>query len=486
MSNAKIPNVMIWLILLAAFALRMIKLDQSLWLDEAINVNVARALSFKSLVLDYSLSDFHPPLYHLLLRSWILFFGSSEISVRIPSVILGVATVFVTYLIGRKLFENKTALIATTLMATSPLAIYYSQEARMYMLAAFFASLSVYFFISILKKDNLWLWIGFIFSTALMLYSDYLPYLLIPVYVFYLLAVSKKIAKSTLISFLPAFLLIMILISPWLVMAPKQVSVGLLAAAVSPAWAQVVGAPNIQNLIITFVKFTIGRISYDNNLVYALLFAPAAIFVIFLFLLSLFRMSTLRFFLLFWFFGPVFLGFAIAYFVPVFAYFRFIFVLGAYYLIWAMAINTINWLFLVRILLSCALIINLASGAFYFLMPRFQRENWRDATSYVMQNSTSKTISLFESDYSPGPFDYYSQGQVNAEGALDGYNAVQSKVKEKLNVLTQDKQKVFLFQYLSSITDPEGLVFQELTELGFKNTKTRDFNGVGFVYEFER
>ncbi|KKQ90143.1 MAG: hypothetical protein UT12_C0001G0011 [Candidatus Curtissbacteria bacterium GW2011_GWC2_38_9] len=486
MSNAKIPNMMIWLILLVTFVLRMINLNQSLWLDEAINVNVAKALSYKSLIFNYSLGDFHPPLYHIILKSWILFFGSSEISVRIPSVILGVATVFVTYLIGKKLFENKTALIAATLMATSPLSIYYSQEARMYMLAAFFASLSVFFFISILKKDDFWLWFGFIISTALMLYSDYLPYLLIPIYFLYLLINKRKVAKNTLKSFIPAFILISILITPWLIILPKQISVGLSAATASPAWAQVVGAPSIQNLLITFVKFTIGRISYDNNLVYALLFAPAAFFIIFLFLLSLFRMSPLRFFLWFWFFGPVFLGFAIAYFIPVFAYFRFVFVIGAYYLIWASAINTINWTFLTRSLLFLALAVNLTSATFYFLIPRFQRENWREATSYVIQNSSQKTISLFESDYPPGPFDYYSRGQVKAEGALNGYNADQSKVREKLNVLTQDKQKVFLFQYLSGITDPAGLVFQELTRLGFKNTRTRDFNGVGFVYEFER
>src|SRR3989337_3506852 len=137
---------MIFIILLVALVLRFISLNQSLWLDEAINVNVARALSFKSLIFNYSLSDFHPPLYHILLRSWILFFGSSEISVRRPSVLLGIGTVFVTYLIGKKLFENKTALIAPMLIATSPLSIYYSQEARMYMLAAFLATLSCYFF----------------------------------------------------------------------------------------------------------------------------------------------------------------------------------------------------------------------------------------------------------------------------------------------------------------------------------------------------
>jgi uncharacterized membrane protein len=423
------------------------------------------------------LGDFHPPLFHILLRGWILLFGSSEISVRIPSVILGVATVYITYLIGRKLFENKTALVAATLLATAPLHIYYSQEARMYMLAAFLTSLSVYFFISILKKDNFWFWTGFIISTAFMLYSDYLPYLMIPIYLFYLIIFRKRITVSTLRTFIPAFIIIFIAIIPWLVIFPKQFQTGLSAAAASPAWAQVVGSPSFKNFFITFVKFTIGRISNDNNLVYALLFTPAGIFVAFLFLLSLFRISKLRSFLWFWFFSPIILAFALSFFVPIFAYFRFIFILGAFYLIWASAINTINWTPLVRSLLVLALAINLTSVSFYYLNPKFHRENWRAATSFVHTNSTPKTIVLFESDYTVGPFDYYNKDKVKAAGALD---------EQKLKLLTSDADKIFLFQYLAPITDPQGLVFQELTKEGFTNTKMEDFEGVGFIYEFTK
>src|SRR3989344_3593318 len=146
---------MIIAVLLIALILRLVKLNQSLWLDEAINVNVVHSLGFKRLVVDYAIGDFPPPFFHIVLKSWMQVFGSSEIAVRIPSVIFGVATVYLIFLIGRKLYEQKTALIAATLLATSPLHIYYSQEARMYMLAAFFTALSVYFFISIMEKNRI-------------------------------------------------------------------------------------------------------------------------------------------------------------------------------------------------------------------------------------------------------------------------------------------------------------------------------------------
>lgn len=477
---------MIFLILLVGLFLRLINLNQSLWLDEAINVNVARSIDFLSLITKYSFSDFHPPLYHLILKSWISAFGASEIAVRIPSVIFGLGTVLMTYLIAKNLFEKKTALIASTLIATAPLHIYYSQEARMYMLAAFLSSLSVYFFIALLKKDNILNWFGFIASTAVMLYSDYLPYLLLPTYLIYLLINRHKISRSTLKTFLPSFIIISFLILPWLLFIPQQLSSGLLTASNSPAWAKVVGAPQLTSLILTFVKFTIGRISIDNNLYYAMIFAPIAIFVSILFLISTFRMSPRRSFMWYWFLLPIVLAFLVSFVVPIYAYFRLIFVLPAFYIIWACAINTVNWSRLVRILLMIALVINLTSTVIYLENPKFQRENWKEAVSYVSNNLKPKTVVLFEADYPAGPFDYYNRNNIEAYGALSNFSAKKEDVEKKVSQATSDKENVFLFQYLSGITDPQGLVFQELVNQGFKNTKTTDFEGVGFVYEFTK
>lgn len=475
---------MIVLIGIVALALRFISLNQSLWLDEGINVNVARGLSFKDLVANYSLSDFHPPLYHVILKAWITFFGSSEIAVRIPSVIFGVGTVFVVYLIAKKLFEKKTALIAATLIATAPLHIYYSQEARMYMLAAFLATLSVYFFVSVIERDRLLNWLGFIVSTALMLYSDYFPYLLIPAFFIYIVLNRKRIPSATIRTFIPSAVLIFALLSPWLLFLPKQLSGGLSTAVASPAWAQVVGGGNFKNLALTFLKFTIGRISFSNQTIYALMFAPAGAYVLFLFALSLFRLSPKRSILWYWLLVPIFLGFAISFFIPIYSYFRLIFALGAFYIIIASGINTVNWQTLTRALLALALAVNLVSTTIYLSNPKFQRENWRGAVGYISRNFTPRSIVLFESDFTTGPFDYYNGGRLNAAGALGGFSAKNPEVENKVSKLTLDKNKVFLFQYLSQITDPQSLVFAALSKEGFTNSSTKDFDGVGFLYEF--
>lgn len=477
--------------LIIALVLRLVNINQSLWLDEAININIVKSIDFQTLIFKYSLGDFHPPLYHLLLKSWFLIVEKVplpiwEMTFRLPSVLFGVATVYVAYLIGKKLFEERTALTLALLLATAPLHIYYSQEARMYSMAAFFATLSVYFFISITKKDKLTYWLGFIIATTLMLYTDYLPYLLLPTYVIYLIWARKAIANGTIKALLPALLIIAVLITPWLLILPKQLSVGLSAAATSPAWANVVGGPDLKSLTIAFVKFTIGRISIGNNLIYAITVAPIALFVGLLFLFSVLRTNTKRSFLYFWFFLPITFSYVAAFFVPIFAYFRLLFVLPAFYLILSSGINILSHIRLKRILLSITLAINLVCVAVYFLNPAFQREDWKNAVKFVSHRSDNKTVVLFESNYTMAPYDYYNQEGIEGHGALDSFDASTSDIKSKVKTYTQGKNKVYLFQYLSGITDPQGLLFKEISLLGFNNSKTQDFHGVGFVYEFTK
>lgn len=482
---------MLALVLIIALALRLVGINQSLWLDEAININVVRLLDVQKLVVSYSVGDFHPPLFHVILKGWYFLWTTlhlpvSELTFRFPSVIFGVLTVLMVYLIGRRLFSKTTALVASILLATAPLHIYYSQEARMYALACFLVSLSVYFFLSILQKDKLINFVGFITATALMLYSDYLPYFMVPVFMVYLLARRKSIPRGTFRAFVPAFVLIFALITPWLFLFPKQFSVGMSAAVISPAWAQVVGTPDAKALVITFVKFAWGRISIDPNLIYILSFIPTGLFIVLLFLFSILRTNIKRSFLYLWFFAPILMAFVMAFFVPIFSYFRFIFVLPAYYIILASGITILNHKWQTRILLFIALLINLVALSIFLFNPIFQREDWRKATEYINKNGDGNSVVLFESNYTTAPYDYYSQGKVPGYGGLDSFDASTSNIKAKVGRYTKDRDKVYLFQYLSGITDPQGLLFKEISAQGFYNTKTEDFPGVGFLYEFKK
>ena len=197
-------------------------------------------------------------------------------------------------------------------------------------------------------------------------------------------------------------------------------------------------------------------------------------------------MNRLRFFLWLWLLVPTLGAFLISFFVPVFAYFRFIFVLPAFYILISASINIVNWPKFNRFFLVLVLTVNLASLGIYFSNTKFQRENWKGAVAYIHVASTGDSAVLFEASDPFLPFVYYNNGRVRAYGALESFTPNQKEIATKVDNLTQNTKKVFLFQYLSPITDPEGFVFSELSKKGFANASTKDFDGVGFVYEFTR
>jgi len=106
---------MIYLILIIGLVLRLILLNQSLWLDEAIGALAVKDLSFGAIFSQFLLIDNHPPLYYLILKFWTMLFGYSEVSLRLPSVIFGVCTIALAYLVAQRFGKNKKGAILSAL-----------------------------------------------------------------------------------------------------------------------------------------------------------------------------------------------------------------------------------------------------------------------------------------------------------------------------------------------------------------------------------
>src|SRR3989339_640158 len=117
------------IIIIVSLTLRFFSLNQSLWLDEATSANVVKNYSYQDIITQFSPSDFHPPLYYLVLKTWTSIFGYTEFSLRLPSIIFSLATILLVF----KTFGFWPSL----LLATNPLYLYYSQEARMYSMGTF-------------------------------------------------------------------------------------------------------------------------------------------------------------------------------------------------------------------------------------------------------------------------------------------------------------------------------------------------------------
>lgn len=248
--KSKLPRSLppiVAILLLAAF-LRFYHLSaQSLWSDEGNSAALARR-GFTE-IAQRAAFDIHPPLYYWLLKIWAVIWGNSEAGLRSLSAALGVALVYVVWLLGRSLFGNRVGLIAAFIAALSPLQVYYSQEARMYMLLALLGSVTVLVAVfifedytnqglratyyvsrttySVLRRPLLSL--AYILITAAGLYTHYAyPVMLLVVnltaVVHFIHSSQFTIRNSRLTRWLALQLIPLLLYLPWLPIAWRQIT----------------------------------------------------------------------------------------------------------------------------------------------------------------------------------------------------------------------------------------------------------------------
>lgn len=169
------PQIAALLVVALAAALRLYRLGhESLWLDEARSWSyVTRQYTMPELLFELPMADPHPPLYYLFLDGWVALAGTSEVALRFPSVVFGVATVALCYLLGARLVDRWTGVAAATLVAVSSFHVYHSQSARMYSLFAALTLVSMYFFVDLTDDDepDRNAVVGYVLATILMGYT---------------------------------------------------------------------------------------------------------------------------------------------------------------------------------------------------------------------------------------------------------------------------------------------------------------------------
>jgi mannosyltransferase len=165
------PLVLLLLILVIGTVLRVYDLGgESFYFDEAYSVWAAR--HSVSWLLAVSTQRIFPPLYYLLLHFW-LWLGESEFAVRLLSVALGLLSIVVIYALAKHLFDTRVGLLSAWLLAISPLHIWFSQEARMYMLVFTLNLCSASFLLLVVRQVRRWQWVAYVLTTALAMSTHY-------------------------------------------------------------------------------------------------------------------------------------------------------------------------------------------------------------------------------------------------------------------------------------------------------------------------
>ncbi len=146
---SKRARTIFWLLLMgSASFLRMPNLGKlGLWGDEGFTAISAAAI----LEHGYPLLPSGGIYPRALLFSYIeafsaKIFGLNEFALRFPNTIFGLAGIWMTYLLGQRLYGKRVGYVAAVLMAFSIWEITFSRYARMYVFFQFFYLLSIYFF----------------------------------------------------------------------------------------------------------------------------------------------------------------------------------------------------------------------------------------------------------------------------------------------------------------------------------------------------
>lgn len=174
-----ITRILLTFILLLAATLRFYALGaSSLWSDEG-NTWALLSRSFTQIARDAA-ADIHPPGYYWLLKLWTMLFGTSAVGMRSFSAFAGLLLVYVIYHLGLLLRARKhdlplAALLAAFLAAVNPFLIYYSQEARMYLLLTLASAALFWALLAWLDRGGRWGWalLGYIGAAVVGLWSHY-------------------------------------------------------------------------------------------------------------------------------------------------------------------------------------------------------------------------------------------------------------------------------------------------------------------------
>ena len=410
---------MIFLIFVASL-LRLYKLgERSLWYDEAASVRNVMGLLKLSPYEDWGLlgllkEERVPPLYVFFMIPFY-YVSSSEWSMRLVSVIFGVATIPLMYFFGSRLFNKKIGFIGALLLTVSPLHIYYSQELRSYSLFLFFSILIFYFSYLALEDNKNTYYIGLTIATVLGVYTytyAVFPWFIVNLYFIF----NWKAYQHLLRKWLLSNLITIILCLPGVFHVIYHLITGTSTLANFPI--------GLRTIIATPYIFTTGRVFFPTGLNLIFIGIQAVIFGIGLFMgiwalwqervrqdgrqrLSLFVVIAITCILI-WFISLSL--------VPLFDEGRvnyIIFFLPFYYLLVAKGWNYLPNRTIKAALVGLAVSISLISVyPFYFEWNQVGKGSFRVAAEHVQRNFKEQDAIYHTSGQSTLPFAYYFDWQV--------------------------------------------------------------------------
>ncbi len=165
-----------WIIVLIATSLRLYNYFEIPYThDEYSAINRTQFESFSEVIEKGVMVEGHPAGVQVFMYGYVKLFGSEPWIVRIPFLLLGILSVVLIILIGRKVGNDYTGLIAGAFAAVSQYFLFYSLVARPYSPGLFFVLAAMFTLMTIIKapKNVIWHWIVYGICLAATPYIHY-------------------------------------------------------------------------------------------------------------------------------------------------------------------------------------------------------------------------------------------------------------------------------------------------------------------------
>jgi len=448
---------------------------ESIWLDEVTSIIIAR-MDLPS-VIAWAAGDIHPPLYYAALHFWLRW-GESEFAVRSLSAALGGLSILVLYGLAAELFGHRIGLVAALFLALSPLHIWYSQEARMYVMLTLWVLISSYLLLLALRRQQRRYWLGYVVVSALALYTHYFALFGLLFQNVFAAYWCWRNERRDWQRWIGAQLMIALLFCPWLPTLYHQVTTG------GGGWVErSIGRPTLYASFDTWLYFSIGL---DNQL-YPILWRRAA-YLVFAFAVVSAIVLVLRVakgeraraereglgFCLLYLCLPVGTVWLVSQLKPMYSV-RYLLAFLPPYCVWvAKGLGSLRWK-----VASAVLILFLASTMLvgdWNVWRSDQNPDWRGLTSHVLEQARAGDVVLFSPRWNAKPFEYYSQGRVDINMDLP-IPVTTAATEAVIEDIAGQYQRVWLVWTRGHYSDPDGMVKQHLDEQYHALTEL-DFRGV--------
>lgn len=160
----------------------------------------------------------HSPLYYVMLRFWVQWFGNSVGTIRSLSAWISLLVFPCLYWLCQKLFaSSQISWVAIALTAVSPVQVLFAQEAREYSLWTVTILLMSAAFLQAIQQKTALSWGVYVIAIILGLYSFLFSGLVMLSHGVYILIIERFRLNKTVVSYLVASLIGILAFTPWMV-----------------------------------------------------------------------------------------------------------------------------------------------------------------------------------------------------------------------------------------------------------------------------